>query len=395
VCLDEGVYMKKHLLYCIFVLILFIVKPVFCDSKLFIDEQGRFSFGFTGDWRKLDSQGDNIDGRFVIARGGKAVAEVIIAHETTKKKLSLDEYLGNEKKRIEKTAGYTKINEEKDFQIGGFQAAWILINVAQKDVGGRTAVKKISQYFIKKEETFWGITVVASESDADILSEVQRTMVKSFEFSTGGKVSLEPIAKTGTKTVLDPDRRYSLKVPESWRIVDSGGPELMIESEIGKMYVFALQIEGADVKTAVNDFIAKQERMQNCHVLAGKEAPLKVGSIKGHLINYEGEKSGNLYHVQLVLIPIDKLGFFLYFVSSPKKWDENKALITGVQSTFAFIKSKVDSKWKTGLPEFLLPPPVEKVATDAEVKEERGVTDASKVSNELLWEPFSKDNVPK
>jgi hypothetical protein len=384
--------MKNRFLCFILLSIVSIAGLAFNESKLFVDEQGRFSFSFTGDWRKFDKKEDKVDGHFVIARSGRAVAEVIIAHETPKKKLTIDEYLENEKKRIEKNAGYTKINEEKNFKIGGCAAAWLLINVAEKDVSGKTAIKKLSQYFIQKEDSFWGITVMASEIDADIIAEVQQIMVKSFEFGTGGKVSLNPIAKEDTKTILDPDRRYSLRVPESWKLVETGGPELAIQSAVGMMYVFVLPLEGTDVKSAAHDFIIKHEQAEKSNVI--NDAPLKVGTEKGHLINYEVEKSGNLYHVQLAVVQREDFGFFLYFYASPKQWDENKALITGVQSTFAFLKMKVAGKGKTGLPEFLMPhAEISEVGT--EISKEQDSETTSKAIGELLWEPFSKDNMPK
>ena len=367
-------------------------------SKLYVDDQGRFSFSFKGDWRKLEETAEGVDGHFVLARGGKAVAEVIITHEAPEKKMTLDEYVKMEKSLIEKQEGYTRINEETGFKIGGYPATWILVNLTEKDVSGHTSIKKLSQYFIKKGDVFWGITAIVSEEDRDLIPMIQKTIAKSFEFGTGGKVSLRPLVQEEIKIVIDPAQRYSIRVPESWKIIPTDGLDLEIESDIGKMHVFSLALKGQDkkltAKEIVNNFIVEYEILEKCHVI--NEAPVRIGTQKGHMINYRGEESGYAFHVQLIVLPRDDIAFYTYFISSPKKWDENQGRIDAVQHTFSFIGRKVDVACKDRLPEFL-----QKTAeAEADVGEkETAITRTREelwdISGKLLWEPLSKDNIPK
>lgn len=380
----------------LFIMFLFSV-PLYGNApeeiKIFVDEHAQFSFNFSGDWRKLDKKANNIDEHFVVVKKERAIAEVIITHEKPEKKIPLEKYLENEKKRIEKTPGYTKINENKGFKIGGHPSAWLLLNVVDRDFEGRTFIKKVSQYIIQKDDVFWGITIITSDEDVDVLAEIQRTMVKSFEFGTGGRVSLSPVSKEEIKTVVDPDQRFSIRVPQSWKLIESKGTSLSFESEAGLMHIFVLPQDNQDSKISLSNFIVSNERLEKTRSLS--DAPFFAGSERGHLINYEGEKAGAVYHVQLALIQKGKSGFYLYFITTPEKWKKNTGLITGVQSTFSFIKSRISETGKTGLPEFLLL--TEDNKTD-EIKEtELAVTPAEKyeVSNKLLWEPFSKDNVPR
>ena len=366
-------------------------------SKLYVDDEGRYSFEFSGDWREVEDAVAGADGYFVLARSGKAVAEVIITHETAQEKITLEEYVKKEKALIEKKEGYTKINEEEGFKIGGYPAAWILVNATEKDVSGKTTTTKISQYFIIKGDEFWGITAITSEDEQDLISMIQRTIVKSFEFSTGGKVSLRPLVQEDIIVLFDPAQRFSIRVPESWQVTPTDGHELAVESDIGTLYIFSMALKGEDkkltAKEIANNFIVDNEVLEESHVI--EEAPVRIGTENGYMMNYEGKKSGYTFHVQLIALSRDDNAFYNYFISSPKKWEENRGMIAAIQHTFSFTKRQTASIPESRLPAFLeqeKPKSVDDVRERALSKTSEEISD---ISAKLLWEPFSKDNVPK
>ena len=165
------------------------------ETQLYLDPEGRFKFQFTGDWRIIETKNKpNVAGHFVVAKDGVAAAEVIIIFEKLKKPVSLKEYIASEQKRFEKTEGF-EIIKQNNITIGGYPAVQQLINLLQKDEAGNAVEKKIRQYYFEIKQTVWGITVITLPKYEDVISDIHKTMIKSFTFIPQKKIIVHTTKK--------------------------------------------------------------------------------------------------------------------------------------------------------------------------------------------------------
>ncbi len=162
------------------------------ERRRYTDPQGRFSFEFRGEWRAANiADKPDVVGWYLISgtEGDKKVvkAQVIVTRVQLENNLTFEEYLELEDMRLKELPNLSLKGKKEIRYVDGHSTVRRMMSFTENDPRGNPITKLAGQYYIKRPESVWGITLLTFPRYQQMLFEVENTMLKSFRFLSIGE----------------------------------------------------------------------------------------------------------------------------------------------------------------------------------------------------------------
>ncbi len=310
--------------------------------RLYADPQGRFSFQLAGDWVKLRLDvGKEVAGAFLLTQkvgdSRKVVAELLFSLTELSEGASFEEYVRAEDRRVVNSPGFSRIGQQEKLTLGGQPALKNRYALSPPGQPEKAPQRTIYQYYVIKEHTIWGITLSALTSDESVLTDVERTVLSSFQFSVpedAEKASLDVFKKV---PVEGPKGGFSLVVPEEWEVKQSEKEGASLRGQEAVVYAFSVDQDeaGPSPQNLAAQFLKQHETLKELRVTS--QGDEDIGGEKGYFVEYSGGGEGRRWHARTYTFVRDKRAFFVYCVSPDDRWERNKDLLDRIVHSFSIL----------------------------------------------------------
>ncbi len=308
--------------------------------RLYSDPKGRFSFQLLGDWVKLPGDAEKeIVGSFLLTKevGGKrkVAAELLISFAELKAPISLEEYVKAEDRRAMNTPGFARVGKQEGLTLGGHAAVRNRYIFSERTGSQELRYKLLDQYYVLKDDAIWGLTLSTMRQDEPVLSEIERVVLSSFQFSVpeGSRDdSLEVFEKV---TVSGSPGGFSLSVPGTWEVSQSEEQGVSIRGPEAVVYAFAVPGEkkAESPQDLAGRFLKERENLKELRVLSQGEGELVL--VKRYAVEYLGTARGRSWHVRLVAFISGERVFFLHCLAPEEGWSGNSEILRRIERSFS------------------------------------------------------------